>query len=345
MDRFIGLDAHLSSCTFAVMGPTGRKLRTDVVDTSAKALKDFVLGVKGSRYLCLEEGTMSEWLYEVLSPHVQELVVMVPVKRRGPKSDAKDAFDLANKLRLNDIETSVFKGYGQFQRLRELSRVYDKIVGDVIRAQNRIKSMYRSRGVASPGRGVYSTEGRDAWLKRLPPACRFACRSLYAEYDALLPIKEETQAELVKESRRHPISRKLETTPGLGPVRVAQSMAAVVTPHRFRTKRPFWSYCGLGIVMRSSSDYVKQDGRWLRVPVQTTRGLNPYCNRRLKRIFKGAATTVISLMPRSPLALHYQRLVSGDTKPNLAKLTLARKIAATFLAMWKHEEVYDPSRH
>lgn len=87
---------------------------------------------------------MSEWLYEVLSPHVQELVVMVPVKRRGPKSDAKDAFDLANKLRLNDIETSVFKGYGQFQRLRELSRVYDKIVGDVIRAQNRIKSQYRT---------------------------------------------------------------------------------------------------------------------------------------------------------------------------------------------------------
>ncbi len=26
-----------------------------------------------------------------------------------------------------------------------------------------------------------------------------------------------------------------------------------MTPHRFRTKRQFWSYCGLGIVTRSSS--------------------------------------------------------------------------------------------
>jgi hypothetical protein len=28
----------------------------------------------------------------------------------------------------------------------------------------------------------------------------------------------------------------------------------------------------------------------------------------------------------------------------LAKLTVARKIAATVLAMWKREEVYDPKR-
>jgi hypothetical protein len=28
----------------------------------------------------------------------------------------------------------------------------------------------------------------------------------------------------------------------------------------------------------------------------------------------------------------------------MAKLTLARRIAATALAMWKNEEVYDPER-
>jgi hypothetical protein len=36
--------------------------------------------------------------------------------------------------------------------------------------------------------------------------------------------------------------------------------------------------------------------------------------------------------------------LADGTKPNLAKLTLARKIAATVLAMWKHEEVYEPAR-
>jgi hypothetical protein len=37
----------------------------------------------------------------------------------------------------------------------------------------------------------------------------------------------------------------------MGPIRVAQLVSIVVTPHRFRTKRQFWSYCGLSIVMRS----------------------------------------------------------------------------------------------
>ena len=40
----------------------------------------------------------------------------------------------------------------------------------------------------------------------------------------------------------------------------------------------------------------------------------------------------------------YLRLLDAGTKPNLAKLTLARKIAAAVLRMWKDEEVYRPNR-
>lgn len=345
MERFIGLDAHLSSCTFAVVGPSGKRLRTDVVDTNEGALVNYVRGVPGTRHLCLEEGTMSEWLHEVLSPHVQEIVVLIPPGKKGPKSDALDAFGLANKLRLNDIETAVFKGYGQYKRLRELSRIYSMVTTDVVRVQNRIKSLYRSRGVAPPGPEPYGVTGRQQWLERLPIDTRLAIAHLYAEYDALVPLKAEAQRALVEEAHRHPQARKLETAPGFGPVRVAQAMAVVVTPHRFRTKRQFWSYCGLGIVMRSSSDYQKQDGHWVRAQVQTTRGLSPRFNRQLKTIFKGAATTVITNMPHSPLGELYARQIAGETKPNLAKLTLARKIAAILLAMWKREEEYDPKQH
>ncbi len=67
-------------------------------------------------------------------------------------------------------------------------------------------------------------------------------------------------------------------------------------------------------------------------------------NRQLKAIFKGAATTVVGQRKKQPLARQYERLLVDGTKPNLAKLTLARKIAAIVLAMWKHEEVYEPSR-
>jgi len=35
-------------------------------------------------------------------------------------------------------------------------------------------------------------------------------------------------------------------------------------------------------------------------------------------------------------------MLAAGTKPNLARVTLARKLAAIVLAMWKSEEVYDP---
>jgi hypothetical protein len=62
-------------------------------------------------------------------------------------------------------------------------------------------------------------------------------------------------------------------------------------------------------------------------------------------VFKGAATTVITKLPGSPLEQRYAKLLEAGTKSNLAKLTLARTLAATFLSMWKHEETYDPARH
>jgi hypothetical protein len=64
----------------------------------------------------------------------------------------------------------------------------------------------------------------------------------------------------------------------------------------------------------------------------------------LKGIFKGAATTVIAHAAPGPFRAAYDRLLEQGTKPNLAKVTVARKLAATTLAMWKNEETYDPER-
>ncbi len=64
----------------------------------------------------------------------------------------------------------------------------------------------------------------------------------------------------------------------------------------------------------------------------------------LKSVFKGAALQVATRMTSHPLHADYQRLLDAGTKPNLARLTIARRIAAAVLAMWKHEEVYDPAK-
>jgi len=250
MDKYIGLDVHATSTTFAVMSSSGKRLGTYVEETTGESLVERLKTIAGKRHVCLEEGTQSTWLYEVLSPHAEQVVVVGVSDSRGPKSDERDAFSLAQQLRIGAIDRRVFKETGTYTRLRELARTHMMIVQDVVRVQNRIRALYRSRGVAAAGRTVYSVDGRQPWLAKLPEAQHSAATMLYAQYDAVQEVRKKAEKALVEEARRHPISRVLETCPGLGPIRVAQLTPIVVSPSRFRTKRQFWSYCGLGIVMR-----------------------------------------------------------------------------------------------
>jgi transposase len=345
MERYLGLDVHAASCTLAVISQTGKRLKDFPVETNGQALVEAIRMIPGHKHLVFEEGLQSAWLYETLSPHVDEIVVAGITESRGPKSDKRDAYGLAEKLRVGDLEKQVFKAPRQFTRLRELSRIHMTLVGDVVRAQSRIKSLYRSRGILVSGVNVYGVRPREGWQKQLCSSAQTRATRLYDHLDFLLEQKKQAEADLLREAKKHPIVRILETAPGFGPIRAARLVPIVVTPHRFRTKRQFWSYCGLGIVTRSSSDWVQTaDGGWIKARVPQTRGLSRQYNHVLKSILKGAATTVITQRDKDPIHARYQRLLDGGTKPTLAKLSLARMIAATVLRMWKDEEEYDPGR-
>jgi len=345
MERYIGMDVHAASCTLAVISEKGRKLRDFPVETNGQALVEAVRMIPGHKHLVFEEGLQSAWLYETLNPHVDEIVVAGVTMSRGPKSDKADAYGLAEKLRVANLDKIVFKAPRQFTRLRELSRAHMTVSGDLARAQSRIKSVYRSRGILVSGTKVYGVRHRTDWQKQLSSSAQTRVARLYDHFDFLLDQKKQAEADLLREAKKHPIVRILETAPGFGPIRAARLVPIVVTPHRFRTRRQFWSYCGLGIVTRSSSDWVQTaDGGWIKARVPQTRGLSRQYNHTLKSILKGAATTVITQLNKDPIHARYERLLDGGTKPTLAKLSLARMIAATVLRMWKDEEEYDPGR-
>ncbi len=194
------------------------------------------------------------------------------------------------------------------------------------------------------GEELYELGSRKAWIDKLPPSQGRLADMLGQELDALLELREVSEKHLDEEAKEHPIVKRLATAPGIGPIRAAQIVAVVITPHRFRTKRQFWSYCGLAIVTRSSADWIREGKRWIRAEVAKTRGLNRNRQPLLKSVFKGAALTVTQ-MSEHPLCQNYRQMLDAGTKPNLAMLTTARRIAAAILAMWKQQEVYDPAKH
>jgi hypothetical protein len=117
-------------------------------------------------------------------------------------------------------------------------------------------------------------------------------------------------------------------------------MALIQTPWRFRTKRQLWAYSGLAIETHSSAEYCYVEGQLRRSqkPLML-RGLNENHNHDLKNIFKATATKASS--GAGPFHDFYQVLLAKGMKPPMARLTLARKIAAVTLIVWKKGVRFD----
>jgi transposase len=258
----------------------------------------------------------------------------------GSKSDRIDARKLAELLRGNHL-TPVYHGEHGLRMLKELARSYLTINQDVTRVMNRLKALYRSWGIACGGTDVYAPRHRSEWLGKLNEAgIRRRAEHTYQQLDGLRLSRQEIRRDLLLEARRHPAWRLLRLIPGIGTIRAALLLALIQTPHRFRTKRQLWTYSGLGLETHDSAQYRVVEGQIARAKKSVTlRGLNPDHNHDLKGIFKGAATRVSS--SRGPLHDFYENLLAKGSKPAMARLTLARKIATITLVVWKKEVNFD----
>jgi transposase len=208
----------------------------------------------------------------------------------------------------------------------------------------RIKAMFRAKAIRTPGTGVYGTRQRAEWMSKLKgTGVRLRAESLFTQLDALLPLRRKAKEAMIVEARRHPAWKILRSIPFLGPVRVAQIIAIVGTPFRFRGKRRFWPYIGLAVVTHSSADNEIVAGtirRRRRAPL--TRGLNRNHNRVLKDVFKGAATAAAH--KDGPLKDLYKQSLDRGVDEAMALLTLARKISSVALRLWKKGELWDPTK-
>jgi len=163
---------------------------------------------------------------------------------------------------------------------------------------------------------------------------------LYQQLDALRALRQQARTAMLQESRRHSASKILRSIPSIGPVRAALLMAWLRTPYRFRGKRQLWTYAGLALVTRSTADYRVVKGELVpsRRPAWIL-GLNANHHHGVKALFKDAAAS--ALAHPGPLREFYERRIAQGMKPELARLTLARKIAATVLHLWKKGERFN----
>src|SRR5215470_2550265 len=346
-EKYIGLDVHQATISVAVMDSMGKLIMESILETKASTLLEFLGGLRGTLSVTFEEGTWAAWLYDLLKPHVANVVACNPRKNaalnQGNRSDKIDARELANRLRRNDLKP-VYHGENGVRMLKELARSYLTITKDLTRVMNRLKALYRSRAIPCAGTSVYVPRYRVDWLKKLTEAgVHLRAERLYLQLDVLQSLRQEARRDLLAESRKHSAARLLQRIPCIGPIRAALLIAFIQTPHRFRTKRQLWTYSGLAIETRDSGEYRYVKGQLQRAKKHcNVRGLNQNHNHDLKYLFKSMA--IRASCCAGPLQDFYAARVARGIKPDMARLTLARKMAAITLTVWKKGERFDAER-
>jgi len=344
--KYVAFDVHQATISAAVVNFDGKLLTQAVMQTDATAIRDFLRGLSGQVHLTFEEGTQAQWLYDLTRPLVAELLVCNPrqhhASKRDNKSDRLDALRLAADLRAGLLK-GVYHGSPQTQTLKQLAHNYETLTEDTIRCMNRLKAVYRSQAIKCSGRDVYYQRNRTAWLEKLTEVgWRLRAEFLYQQLDHLRDLRRAAKKALLQEARKQAVFKRLCAVPGLGPIRVAQFIAVIGVPQRFRTKRQLWTYCGFAVVTRSSADYQVVGDKLERRHKQTqTRGLNPNYSRRLKLVFKGAA---LEALKTEAFKKMYERLQTSGVRAEMARLTIARKLAAVALAIWKSGQEYDETK-
>jgi len=343
-EKYIGMDVHQATISVAVMDSSGKLIMECILETKAATILEFLDGLRGSLSVTFEEGTSAAWLHDLLKPHVSRLVVCDPRKnallKDGSKSDRIDARKLAELLRGNQLHP-VYHGEHGVRTLKELGRSYQTLTQDGTRVMTRIKALYRSWAIPCSGATVYAPRHRAEWLAKIPqPGVRLRAERLYQQLDLLQPVRQEARRDLLSESRKHPAVKLLRQIPAIGPIRAALLVALLQTPHRFRTKRQLWAYSGFAIETHDSGEYRYVRGKLQRNRERiTVRGLNGNHNHDLKNLFKGAALSA-STRP-GPLYDFYVALLEKGMRPTMARLTLARTIAAISLTIWKKGVAFD----
>lgn len=326
MKYFIGLDAHSTTSTFAVVDHEGQCRLRKTVNTSEQSLLGVINQLDGERFLTFEESTISQWLYLTLREHVDKIFVCNPTfiaKKQGAKTDFRDALHLAQELRGGHLK-EVFHDDSHWSQLRVSVSGYQDIVQEIIRFKNRLKAVFRAEAIKTDENSFYKNKHRVVEIKN--PSARFVAENLFHQIEFLEEEKLKYKNLFNQNKKKYRPIRNLMTIPGINIVRANIITAIVCQPARFKNKHHFWGYCMLVRHIQESGGRIYGNRRI-------------HGRRELRDVFIGASES--ALRSQTALRDHYEALRARGIKHKDAKVNLARKIAALSLSILKNNDVYN----
>jgi len=247
----------------------------------------------------------------------------------GAKSDRVDADRLSELSRGGQIHV-VHVPRGDDALLRRCAIHYVRMQRERARIIQRLRSLFYECGIRVQ---THRSAPHRVPLSRLTaPGAKYVARNYLRQLEVATQLVEDSREMLLARAEQSAHFYLLQSVPYVGQIRASQILAIVGSPHRFRSLRSFWAYAGLGVVQKVSSEHRVENGKAVRE--QHSRGIRLRVGHPLlKRVLRDAA------LQASRGRGHFREVFEGHMArgkaPTIARIALARKIAAVLLAVWR----------
>jgi transposase len=339
---YIGADVHCNNIEMAIMN-RNKIVKRYSVPANISAVSQVLDSLNGKKYLAVEEGPMSGWLYRNLHQKVDKFISSDPRRNKlissdGDHDDKIDSGKLAMLLSGGYLREVYHSDDDRRIELKHWVTLYHDRVRDAVRNINKIRARCRMHGVTMPRKVLRQPEHRNAWLRSLKNAALSnQLLVLWVGYDATAKQARMTKQHMINLSKKYPIIKIWRQLPGIGTIRAVTIFAYLDTPWRFSRKNKLWKYCGIGLQRIASGKDKKGRPKpaMLQMPVAS--------NRVLKNAIMGAALTAIN-QKENAFKTDYERMVRDGIIPGNARHTVARKLLTVMWGIWKRSCQGEPTQ-
>src|SRR5262245_15098982 len=157
---FVGIDLHKELIQVCVLDAQGeviheQRFENETLKQGLAVVKFLSRWKHGGRY-AVEAVGMNRWLVNAMREQRMDVVAVDPVKLNlrmlGKKTDRRDAYEIARRLRLGDIDRNARTYYPSEEEYgcRKLLRTRHKLVGIRQQLVNQVRGLLNAYRVAAP---------------------------------------------------------------------------------------------------------------------------------------------------------------------------------------------------
>lgn len=265
----IGVDLHKAIVQVCVLDREGevvveKRFRGESLDEGLAVVK-FIDGFSDGR-VAVEAVGFNRWLVDALLAIKRKVIVVDPVKLNlralGKKTDRRDAYEIARRLWLGDVDRNAKTYYATNTELghRRLTRTKHMLVRQRQNTVNVIKAFLAAHRLPALGSTPYSKRGIRA-LRELSSLLAKIDPNLGVTFSVLVDMLERTHgsvealsARIKLEAAAPKFAALTENLPSVGPQTAVTLLSELGDVKRFRNSRAVASYAGLVPRVANSAD-------------------------------------------------------------------------------------------